>query len=85
VRRIEVKGRKRGEPIHLTRNEWLKARQLGATYWLYVVWSPAETGAAPIVIQNPGFALEHAAREVRAISHVEVPAEAIDDAARAEI
>ena len=33
VRRIEVKGRKRGQPIRLTTNEWFKARQLGDTYW----------------------------------------------------
>ena len=32
VRRIEVKGRKRGQPIRLTTNEWFKARQLGDTY-----------------------------------------------------
>src|SRR5204862_7203684 len=31
VRRIEVKGRYRGEPIRLTPNEWLKATQLGTT------------------------------------------------------
>ncbi len=78
VRRIEVKGRQRGQPIRLTRNEWLKARQLAESYWLYVVWNPTEPGASPVLIQNPAQRLEHAAREVRAISHWEVPAEAIE-------
>ncbi|MGH2522098.1 MAG: DUF3883 domain-containing protein, partial [Anaerolineales bacterium] len=77
VRRIEVKGRQRGWPILLTRNEWLKAKQLGESYWLYVVWNPTEPGAAPVTIQNPAQRLEHIAREVRAISHWEVSAEAI--------
>ncbi len=77
VRRIEVKGRQRGQPILLTRNEWLKARQLGDSYWLYVVWNPTEPDATPILIQNPGYTLEHAAHEVRAISHIMIAAEAI--------
>ncbi len=40
LRRIEVKGRKRGQTIRLTTNEWYKAIQLGDSYWLYVVWDP---------------------------------------------
>ncbi len=36
VRRIEVKGRERGQPIRLTTNEWYKATQLAETYWLYL-------------------------------------------------
>lgn len=40
IRRIEVKGRTRGQPIRLTTNEWYKAAQLGDSYWLYVVWDP---------------------------------------------
>ncbi len=78
VRRIEVKGRKRGEPVRLTTNEWLKARQLADSYYLYVVWDPKTAGAAPLIVQDPGHRLEHAAREVRALSHIEIPAEAID-------
>jgi hypothetical protein len=81
VRRIEVKGRRRGQPILLTRNEWLKARQLGDSYWLYVIWDPAAPGAEPVTIQNPGFALEQAAREVRSISHWTVSARAIEELA----
>ncbi len=78
VRRIEVKGRQRGQPVRLTMNEWLKARQLAESYYLYVVWNPKMLGAAPLIVRNPGHTLEHAAREVRAISHIELPAEAIE-------
>lgn len=35
-----MKGYAKGTPIHLTVNEWYKARQLAQTYWLYVVWDP---------------------------------------------
>jgi hypothetical protein len=82
VRRIEVKGRVRGQPIRLTTNEWLKARQLAQSYFLYVVWDPKMPGAVPVIVQDPGHTLEHAAREVRAVSHIEVPAEAIEQAAQ---
>jgi hypothetical protein len=77
VRRIEVKGRQRGQPVRLTINEWLKARQLGESYWLYVVWDP--TGPAPelVPVSDPGHRLEHVAREVRSVSHMEIPAQAI--------
>jgi hypothetical protein len=34
IRRIEVKGRTRGQAIRLTTNEWYKATQLGDSYWL---------------------------------------------------
>src|SRR5207247_2343418 len=43
IRRIEVKGRTRGQSIRLTTNEWYKAQQLAETYWLYVVWDPLGT------------------------------------------
>lgn len=81
VRRIEVKGRIRGQPIRLTTNEWLKARQLAQSYYLYVVWNPKEMGASPRLVQDPGHNLEDVAREVRAISGYELPAEAIELAA----
>jgi superfamily II DNA or RNA helicase len=82
VRRIEVKGRMRGEPIRLTTNEWLKASQLGQTYWLYVVWDP--TGSAPelIKIPNPARALDHAKREIVTARMFEFSAEALFDAAQ---
>lgn len=81
VRRIEVKGRLRGQPIRLTTNEWLKARQLAQSYFLYVVWDPTSAEVSPLIVQDPGHKLEHVAREVRAVSHVELPAEAIEQAA----
>ncbi|HUV91290.1 MAG TPA: helicase-related protein [Anaerolineae bacterium] len=77
VRRIEVKGRAGGQPVRMTTNEWLKARQLGETYWLYVVWDPHEPEAEPVCVQDPAHALEHAVREVQVVAGYEVPAEAI--------
>jgi hypothetical protein len=44
------------------------------------VWNPTEPTAAPVTIQNPGYTLEHSAREVRAISHWEIPAAAVEGA-----
>jgi superfamily II DNA or RNA helicase len=72
VRRIEVKGRKKGENIHLTVNEWLKAKQLKDTYWLYVVWNPNEPDYEIITIQDPAHKLEYATKEIKAISHYEI-------------
>jgi hypothetical protein len=63
----------------LTTNEWLIAEQLSERYWLYVVWDPITPDAQPILVQNPALRLENAAREVRAISHVELAAEAIEN------
>lgn len=80
VRRIEVKGRARGQPVRMTTNEWLKARQLGETYWLYVVWDPLEPRAAPVCVADPARQLEHAAREVQVVAGYEIPAEAVDQA-----
>jgi len=78
VRRIEVKGRQKGQPIRLTTNEWYKANQLGDSYWLYVVWDPLENpDAEPIRIQNPAQKLDHAKREIVAARFFEIPAEAI--------
>jgi superfamily II DNA or RNA helicase len=85
VRRIEVKGRRRGEPIRLSINEWIKASQLGTTYWLYVVWDP--TSDSPILhrIQDPAVALEHAKREIAAARMFEFSSDAIEGvAARSE-
>lgn len=80
VRRIEVKGRQRGQPVRLSINEWLKARQLAESYWLYVVWDPTTPGYELVPVQNPGHQLEHVAREVRPVSHMEIPAVAIGEA-----
>jgi len=82
IRRIEVKGRKRGQPIRLTWNEWNKAQQLGDSYWLYVVWNPLENpDPTPMMIQNPAKHLEHAAKSVETARYYDIPAEAVVGAA----
>ncbi len=79
IRRIEVKGRKRGQTIRLTINEWNKAQQLGDSYWLYVIWNPLENpDPMPLMIQNPAKQLEHAARSVVAARYYDIPADAIE-------
>jgi hypothetical protein len=85
VRRIEVKGRMRGQPIRLTTNEWYKAIQLGDTYWLYVVWDPLEQpDSIPLMVQNPAKHLDHAKREIVSARYYDLPASAIEAAARAQ-
>lgn len=82
IRRIEVKGRRRGQPIRLTTNEWYKATQLGDSYWLYVVWDPLNgPDAEPLRIQNPAKHLDHAKREVITARYYDITAEAVEDAA----
>jgi len=77
VKRIEVKGRRRGQPVRLTTNEWYKAQQLGDTYWLYVVWDPLSEAPELARVQNPATRLDHAKREIAAARFYEIPAEAI--------
>jgi hypothetical protein len=82
IRRIEVKGRLRGQPIRLTTNEWYKATQLGDSYWLYVIWNPLNNpDPEPVRIQNPAKHLDHAKREIIAARYYDIPADAISDAA----
>ena len=79
VRRIEVKGRKRGLPVRLTTNEWYKARQLGDTYWLYVVWDPLDDpDPIPLMVRNPAKHLDYAKKEVVAARYYDLPAEAVE-------
>jgi hypothetical protein len=83
IRRIEVKGRTRGQPIRLTTNEWYKAAQLGDTYWLYVVWDPlGKPDPEPLRIQNPAKRLDYVKREVVAARYYDIPAEAVEAAAK---
>ena len=83
VRRIEVKGRKRGQPVRLTTNEWYKARQLGDTYWLYVVWDPLhDPDPVPVMVRNPAACLDYAKREIVAARFYDLPADAVAQAAR---
>jgi len=78
IRRIEVKGRQRGQPIRLTTNEWYKATQLGDSYWLYVVWNPLDNpDPEPGRIQNPAKHLEHAAKPVVSARFYDISADAI--------
>ena len=95
IRRIEVKGRRCGQPIRLTTNEWYKAAQLGDSYWLYVVWDPLDLPAPelrqagncktePLRIQNPVKHLDYAKREVVAARYYDIPAEAVEQAAGKE-
>jgi len=85
VRRIEVKGRARGQTIRMTSNEWKKAAQLGDSYWLYVVWSPLEEpDPTPLMIQNPAQRLDYAKREVVAARYYDLPAAAVESAALRE-
>ena len=83
VKRIEVKGRRRGWPIRLTTNEWYKAQQLGDTYWLYVVWDPLDNSdAVPVMIRNPAKYLDYAKKEVVAARYYDLPFNAVEQAAR---
>ena len=82
IRRIEVKGRRGGQPVRLTTNEWYKATQLGDSYWLYVVWNPLNSpDREPVMIQNPVKYLDHAKREIIAARYYDIPADAIEGAA----
>jgi len=47
VRYIEVKGRAGVGAVELSANEWLKAEQLGADYWLYIVTDAQVAVALP--------------------------------------
>jgi len=80
VKRIEVKGRLRGQPVRLTVNEWYKAQQLADTYWLYVVWDPLGDSPELVRIHDPAAKLDHAKREIVAARFYEIPAEAIEKA-----
>ncbi len=83
VRRIEVKGRQKGRPVRLTTNEWHKANQMGETYWLYVVWDPTgNPDAVPDRVQNPAKHLGGDVQEFVAARHYDIPANAIERAAR---
>ena len=86
VRRIEVKGRRRGQPVRLTTNEWYKAQQLGDTYWLYVVWDPLnDPDPVPLMVQNPATCLDYAKKEVVAARYYDLPADAVERAARDQV
>jgi len=85
VRRIEVKGRMRGQPVRLTTNEWYKAQQMADTYWLYVVWDPLGDTPELVAIHNPAAKLDHAKREIVAARFYEIAADAVKRAANIQI
>ena len=82
VRRIEVKGYTYGNPIQLEHSEWTRAQHLGDTYWLYVVWNPLQPDARLVKIQNPFHLLEHSVKPREVIRRYEIPAQAIEAAAK---
>lgn len=78
VKRVDVKGRLRGQPVRYTTNEWYKAQQLAETCRLYVVWGPLVGDSPEIVhIHNPAAKLDRAKREIAAARLYEIPADAI--------
>lgn len=81
VRRIEVKGYTRGNDIQLTVNEWYKAQQLWATYWLCVVWNPLDPDHELVSIHNPAEKLDHAKKEVVLAKMFCIPAQAVQQCA----
>jgi hypothetical protein len=56
VHYVEVKGRAGEGVVELSANEWLKAEQLGADYWLYIV-ADALQAPALYVVQDPAHRL----------------------------
>ncbi len=66
VRYIEVKTRARSGSVALTEHEWLKAKQLGESYWLYVVEN-AVSKPRLWLLQNPADKLEPKAKIVQYI------------------
>jgi hypothetical protein len=84
VKRVEVKGRLRGQPVRLTTNEWYKAQQLAETYWLYVVWGPLGDSPELVRIHNPVAKLDHAKKEIVAARFYEISADAVNQAALPE-
>ena len=56
VRYVEVKGRASVGAVEMSANEWLKAEQLGDSYWLYIVTDALETPDLQMV-QDPAHRL----------------------------
>ena len=76
-------GEGRRRPVRLTTNEWYRAQQLGDTYWLYVVWDPLDApDPRPLMIRNPAHRLDHAKQEAALSRYCDLPAAAIEQAAR---
>ena len=85
IRRIEVKGRSSGNPSDSLRTSGIRQRQLGDSYWLYVVWDPLQSPSTQTAHhRNPVKHLDHAKRQVIAARHYDIPAQAVEGAARSQ-
>ena len=68
-----------------TRNGACNARPLGGACRLYVVRDPPDDPApAPLMVRSPATRLDHTRREVAAIRYHDLPAEAVEQAARTQ-
>jgi len=56
-------------------------RECGLLAAMSVVWDPTTSHHELVHLPDPGHRLEHVAREVRLLSHIELPAEAIGQSA----
>jgi len=55
------------------------------SFWLHVVWNPLQNpDPRPLIIRNPVKHLDHAKREVIATRRYDIPAQAVEAAARSQ-
>jgi len=80
TRHIEVKGRGRREAIQMEVNEWKQACNLGADYWLYVVFDCATPSPRLVRVRDPFNKLLARERDTRAYA---ISARSLEDAAEA--
>lgn len=65
-------------PLRPAARRWLKARQVGPGYSLYVVWDPKAEAATRAIVGDPARPLEHAVKEVADAGYYQLPAGQID-------
>lgn len=81
TRHIEVKGRSGRDAIQLEVNEWKQACNLGASYWLYVVFDCATPSPSLVRVRDPFNKLLAAKRESTSYA---ISAKSLVDAAEPE-
>ena len=81
TRHIEVKGRSGRDAIQLEVNEWKQACNLGAGYWLYVVFDCGTPAPCLVRVRDPFNKLLAKERETKAYA---ISAKSLVDAAEAE-
>ena len=81
TRHIEVKGRSGRDAIQLEVNEWKQACNLGASYWLYVVFDCATASPSLVRVRDPFNKLLAAKRESKSYA---ISAKSLVDAAEPE-